>query len=83
MVWLTSLFPFIPPHMLMLVCGLVVLWVLFRWGDAIFTVAALWMFWQQQYVDAVCYFIIAMFFAWAKAWNMLFDRAAGYRGPWV
>jgi hypothetical protein len=79
----TSVFPFIPPHVFMLAAVLVVLWVLFRWGPLIFLGFALWYFWHQELAVTVYCVIAACLIEWVKRLVMLFERAAGYVGPWV
>ena len=65
--WATTLFPFIPPHVIVLAFALVLIWFLFRWGDALFVGYALWVFWQGHRDQAICYFLIAMWIGWVKA----------------
>jgi hypothetical protein len=81
--WFTDLFPFVPPQVLALAYALVILWILVRWGDVIFISYALWLFWHQHAVDAVCYVLVAFFFGAMKAGYMYAARCQGYRGPWV
>ncbi|MEZ5996116.1 MAG: hypothetical protein R3C25_10195 [Hyphomonadaceae bacterium] len=73
----------IPDHVITLICVIVALWALFRWGGLFCMLYALWFFWNEQWGFAALAFGFACALQTIRAGVVLLERAQGYRGPWV
>lgn len=73
----------ITSNLILLAWILFIGWVVFRFGDVICLGFAVYLFCNGQWLLAGFYFVLMNIIAGIKAGVMLFERRAGYRGPWI
>lgn len=70
-------------HVVTLICVLLILWIVFRWGGFICMAYAAWYFCTGQWFFAGICFAFAVMLETVKTGVMLVERDRGYRGPWI
>jgi hypothetical protein len=73
----------IPHHVIVLTIVLIALWVLYRWGAAIFLVYAIAHFWRAEWAAAGLAFSFATFICLIRAWVSWLDWIAFGRRRFV